>query len=240
MRYRLVLLVQRVLLTVSIVVLVSMLLIVARVAGVEVPRFGQWIPQGFVSAAFARSVVLISGHAGHDPGAVCTDEQGQTIITEAEINAQVAEAVAQRLRRAGADVEILEEFDQRLTGLRADVLLSLHIDSCIDVSGYKAAHYTLSPISGEAGRLVACIDQAYPTATGLTQHSNTITHNMTNYHAFRVIDPQTPAAILELGFLGGDQELLTERQWAVVDGVVASLLCYLTPPQEADHATSVP
>jgi N-acetylmuramoyl-L-alanine amidase len=76
---------------------------------------------------------------------------------------------------------------------------------------------------------------------------NTITENMTEYHAFRRIDPQTPAAILELGFLGGDNDLLANQQDLLARGVADGLLCFLEggpqptiEPQPAPTATVEP
>ena len=232
MRYRTLQQIQRLLLGISVVVLISIALLVARLAGASVPMLDRWIPQTFVRDAFAKQVVLISGHAGYDSGAVCSDAAGQALVTEAAVNAAVAEQTAQRLRRAGADVLIVEEFDARLLGLQADVLLSIHADSCIEASGYKAAHHTNSAIPSIEARLVACIDHHYPRITGLAHHPNTITHDMTNYHAFRQIDPQTPAAIIELGFLGGDQTLLVKQPDVVAQGVAESLLCFLQEKSE--------
>ncbi|MGL4648652.1 MAG: N-acetylmuramoyl-L-alanine amidase, partial [Caldilineaceae bacterium] len=163
--------------------------------------------QGQLRAAVGKQVAIISGHAGNDSGAVCEESDGTPTLTEASINAAVAAQAAERLRRAGAFVTILDEFDPRLESLRADLLISLHADSCIDASGYKAASHALRT-SREDDRLVACIDQYYPAATALPHHPNTVTHNMTEYHAFGKIAPETPAAILELGFLGGDRLLL--------------------------------
>lgn len=122
---------------------------------------------------------------------------------------------------------ILEEYDERLQGLRSDVLISLHADSCIDASGYKAATHTFTVIPAMNRRLLACIDEAYPAATGLAHHPNTVTHNMTEYHAFRRIDPLTPAAIIEMGFLGGDRTLLTDQAALVAKGVSDAVLCFL-------------
>jgi N-acetylmuramoyl-L-alanine amidase len=212
---------------ITIVVILSLVLIVARIAGYEVPVLNRLIPQGLVGAAFAKRVALISGHAGNDSGAICEDDSGNTLLTEAEINGDIAQRVAQRLRRAGADVLILEEFDSRLAGLRADLLISLHADSCIEASGYKAASSPASAVSASDERLVGCIDRIYPAVTGLAHHANTITHDMTNYHAFRIIDPQTPATIIELGFLGGDQPLLVDHPDVVAQGVTESILCFL-------------
>jgi N-acetylmuramoyl-L-alanine amidase len=235
-RYRTLQLVQRIIVAISLVALVSIMLIVARLGGYGVPILDQWIPHTLVGAAFAKRVALISGHAGYDSGAVCVDDPSNPDLTEAAVVAAVTERVAQRLRRAGADVLLLEEFDTRLAGLRADVLLSLHADSCVEASGYKAASAPNSPLRTVETRLNECIDLHYPAVTGLPHHPNTITHDMTNYHAFRTIDSQTPAAIIELGFLGSDQDLLVNRPDQVAQGVAESLLCFLGAETEQDHA----
>lgn len=205
----------------------GIVLIVAQTLGFGLPDASGMRPQGVVRAAWDRQVALISGHAGSDSGAVCEDVDGAIPLTEAEINATIARLTADRLRRAGADVLILEEYDERLQGLRSDVLISLHADSCIDASGYKAATHTFTVIPAMNRRLLACIDEAYPAATGLAHHPNTVTHNMTEYHAFRRIDPLTPAAIIEMGFLGGDRTLLTDQAALVAKGVSDAVLCFL-------------
>ena len=222
--------IQRSLVLISFVALLSIAVIAARVAGIGLPDVEGLAPQALVPAAYNDYVVLISGHAGSDSGAICSADDGTVLLTEAEINARIADLVARRLRRAGAKVEIFEEFDPRLENLSAQVLVSLHADSCIDASGYKAAHATYSAIPDADARLVACIEQEYAVATGLAHHINSVTHDMTRYHAFRRIDPATPAAILEMGFLGGDQALLTQQPQAAAQGIADSILCFLSQP----------
>jgi N-acetylmuramoyl-L-alanine amidase len=129
-------------------------------------------------------------------------------------------------------VVILEEYDERLNNLVADVMLSIHADSCVNLSGYKAAHRLISPIPAIEAQLLHCIDDHYAAHTGLRPHPNTITHDMLAYHAFRRMHPQTPAAILEMGFLGGDGILLTQKSEQVADGVAASLRCFLEKSKE--------
>jgi N-acetylmuramoyl-L-alanine amidase len=222
-------------------------LTVARIFGYAVPwNDSSNVPQGIVMAALNKRVALISGHAGFDSGAVCTSASGEVLLTEVAVNASVAELSAQRLRRAGATVYVLEEYDPELAGLEVDVLLSLHADSCIEASGYKAAVYSRSRLPVSENRLLTCIDHYYPQITGLNHHPNTITHDMTEYHAFKRIDPSTPAAILEMGFLGGDEAILTTGVDRVAQGVAESILCYLRdelpnatvePDQESDATT---
>ncbi|MCS6825070.1 MAG: N-acetylmuramoyl-L-alanine amidase [Caldilinea sp.] len=202
-------------------------LILAQTLGFGRPDGDGLRPPGIVAAAWNRDVALISGHAGYDSGAVCEDVDGAVMLTEVEVNAQIAGLAAERLRRTGASVMILDEYDARLQGLRVAVLLSLHVDSCIDASGFKAAVHRYSIIPETNRRLLDCINTAYAAATGLPYHPNTVTHNMTEYHAFRRIAPTTPAAILEMGFLGGDRALLTEQSALAAKGVSDAILCFL-------------
>ena len=204
--------IQRLLVLISFLVLLGIGFIVARALGFGLNSEDGIPAQRFVWAVFNRQVALISGHSGYD----------------SDIVAEISKRVAKRLVQAGADVTILQEYDPRLEDLQADVLLSIHADSCIDVSGYKAARALYSATPETDDRLVNCIDQFYPAATGLTIHSESITHNMTEYHAWHKINPNTPAAILEVGFLGGDQELLNNQPAIVAKGISDSLLCFLT------------
>jgi N-acetylmuramoyl-L-alanine amidase len=219
---------QRIFNVVRFTAILIVLLIVGRAAGYALPGLGHLVQEGEWFPARGHHVALISGHAGYDSGAVCTDEDGQITLTEADINARITNLVAQRLRRAGADVVILDEHDGRLDGLEADVLLSLHADSCIDATGYKAARSQQSRIPATEDRLLACISRHYPAVTGLTHHPNTVTHDMTQYYAFRQVAPETPAAILEMGFLGGDRSLLADQPEVAAKGITDSILCFLT------------
>jgi N-acetylmuramoyl-L-alanine amidase len=219
--------IQRTLMLISFLAVLGIALIGARVMGIGLPGLDGLSPQGVERSAFDKEIGLVSGHAGFDSGAICTDASGSVTLTEAEINAKIADIVAKRLRRAGADVTVFEEYDPRLAGLRVDVLLSLHADSCIDATGFKAANSINSAIPTEEQRLLDCLETNYAMATALQLHPNTVTHAMTEYHVFNRIAPQTPAAILEMGFLGGDQNLLANRPQVAAKGIADSLLCFL-------------
>lgn len=169
-------------------------------------------------------VGIVAGHAGYDPGAVCEDG-----LTEAEVNLAVAREVVRQLSAKGYQVDLLDEFDDRLTGYVADALVSVHADSC-DVpgaSGFKVARVTYSAIPEAEDRLVECLYDRYQAATGLPQHPNSITDNMTNYHAFMEIDSLTPGAIIETGFLLDDRELLVFHQDLIARGIADGIVCFL-------------
>jgi N-acetylmuramoyl-L-alanine amidase len=50
---------------------------------------------------------------------------------------------------------------------------------------------------------------------------------MTEYHTFREIHPQTPAVIIETGFMYLDREFLTNHPEKVAGGISDGILCYV-------------
>jgi N-acetylmuramoyl-L-alanine amidase len=50
---------------------------------------------------------------------------------------------------------------------------------------------------------------------------------MSSYHAFDEIDENTPAAIIEVGFLNLDRQILTQEPDRIASGISKGLLCYI-------------
>lgn len=169
-------------------------------------------------------VGVVAGHWKSDAGAVCPDG-----LQEVTINLDIASRVVAILQYEGYEAELLPEFSDKLEGYQADAFVSIHADSCNipEASGFKVARVAASAIPQEEDRLVACLIQEYGEATGLSLHEQSITYDMTVYHAFREIDPQTPGAIIELGFMAADRELLTEHPFDVAQGVARGIACFL-------------
>ena len=169
-------------------------------------------------------VALLAGHSGGiDPGAICPDG-----LREVDVTTDVAARAKSILEARGYRVEILAEFDKRLDAVKRNyaprVFLALHVDSCVDyASGYKIARAANSVIPQEDDRLVRCTSLAYGTATQLSIHEGSITRDMTLYHGLMEIHPESPGAILELGFLGADKATLKNRRdamaLAIADGL---------------------
>lgn len=170
---------------------------------------------------------IVAGHSGgEDPGAVCQDG-----LTEVSINLDVATRLKEKLTAAGFDVDLLEEFDDRLEGYDALALVSIHADTCdfIDdnATGFKVAA-ALGNDSPEKGRrLAACLSSRYGQVTGLRFHSGSVSAHMTSYHAFDEINPDTVAAIMEIGFLNLDRQILTQQPDLLADGIAQGVLCYI-------------
>lgn len=169
---------------------------------------------------------IVAGHWGNDPGAVCADE-----LTEAEINLTVATIVRDQLVAEGFDVDLLKEFDVRLAGYRALALVSIHADSCDYINdqatGFKVASAIGSADQSRSDRLSACLRSRYAEQTGLTYHSSSITVDMTSYHAFDEIHHETPAVIVETGFMNLDRQILTRYPDQVARGITEGILCFI-------------
>jgi N-acetylmuramoyl-L-alanine amidase len=215
--------------------------------------FVAWTPQSFSAAGLSDRLTLlltpqpapdqagsvppalrigiVAGHSGNDSGAICTDEGGEVTLTEAEVNLNVATLVQKKLVDRGFQVDLLNEFDTRLNGYRAVAIVSIHNDSCEyindEATGFKMAAALNTRDVNRANRLVSCMVDRYHTATGLPFHAGSITSDMTGYHAFSEIDPNTIAGIIETGFLNLDRDLLTQHADQVADGVVNGLLCFV-------------
>ncbi len=173
-------------------------------------------------------VGIVAGHWGNDSGAVCPNG-----VTEQQTNLEIAKRVAENLRARGVWVDLLQEFDSRLNGFRADVLVSIHADSCdpIDAdppaTGFKVARSQASQIPDVADKLVDCLHVEYQKVTKMDFHENSITNDMTSYHSFREIDPDTPAAIIETGFLHLDYDMIVNHPDVPAQGITNGILCFL-------------
>ena len=170
-----------------------------------------------------KKVGIVAGHWPDDPGAVCPYG-----TREVDINHAVAVRVVDSLRTHGYRAELLGEFDPALEGYEAVAFVSLHADSCIPgASGFKVARADQSAVPEEEDRLVNCLYTEYEKATGLARHEGSVTSDMLYYHTFRRIAPETPGAIIEMGFMADDAAILLEQQDLVADGIVNGILCFL-------------
>lgn len=173
-------------------------------------------------------VGLVVGHWGHDTGAICAPSLGGHV--EVDINYTVADLTRQYLEAEGVRVDLLKEFDDNLDGYQSDALVSIHADTCEYIpdlgTGFKIAEAADNKRPEQAARLMACLQNRYAEATGL-RYDHRITEDMTSYHAFGEIDTNTPAVIIETGYMNQDRELLTRNPSLVAKGISAGIMCYL-------------
>jgi N-acetylmuramoyl-L-alanine amidase len=204
------------------------------------------IPRSLPQTSGVLPIGVVAGHSGvhpgsglEDPGAVCPNG-----LREVDVNANVARLVASGLEAAGLEVDLLEEWDPRLTGYRGSALVSIHADSCSaineEATGYKVAAAVDTSVPDRSQRLVACMADRYGRATALRFHPNSVTRDMTEYHSFYEIHSQTPAAIIEVGFLYLDQRFLVEQPEKAARGIVDGLLCFVNNEPAALPLDSLP
>jgi N-acetylmuramoyl-L-alanine amidase len=199
------------------------------------------IPSPLPTFASVQSVGIITGHSGPplnpqfsvDPGAVC-DENGDNIpeLTELDINTSVALRLANLLVEEGYVVDLLNEWDPRLDGYRASVLVSIHTNTCENL-GFGATGFNVQTTSQAATRdrdirLGDCLAAEYANATGLARHFGS-PPDLVDYHVFREVSVDTPTAIVELGFMFADRNILTQQPDVMAQGVYEGLRCFLDP-----------
>ena len=185
------------------------------------------VAAGVLPADFPTNKIgIVVGHRGHDSGAVCSNG-----LTELEINSNVATYVQQKLIDAGFEVELLDEFDARLSNYQAGLLLSIHSDSCDYINdsatGFKVAAAFSQRGDQSSSQLVQCLSDRYANITGLRYHYQSVTTDMTSYHAFDEINAYTTAGIIELGFMNLDQEILTTKPELLAEGISKGISCYM-------------
>ncbi len=165
---------------------------------------------------------LLAGHRGESHGATCSDG-----VTEVAITTDIATRVQEKLRSAGYQAEILDEFDARLDNYQAAVFVALHADACVrGTSGFKIASRELRD-AANARRLRDCLQAHYRQATQLQPQALGVTPAMTYYYAFNRLASDTPAAIIELGFISTDRALLLEQPDRATQGVYDGIICFV-------------
>jgi N-acetylmuramoyl-L-alanine amidase len=198
----------------------------------------QTVQPGFTTpTAMPEPIIgIVSGHWGNDSGAVCADG-----LTEADVNLRIATLVKQNLVNEGFKVDLLEEFDKRLVQYQGLVLVSIHNDSCDYINdqatGFKVASALSNAYPEKAQKLTDCLVDRYKNITGMHFHYNSITPDMTNYHAFNEINSKTTAAVIETGFLNLDRQILTEHPDVVAHGISAGILCFIHNEEVAPTPT---
>ncbi|MGB7536941.1 MAG: N-acetylmuramoyl-L-alanine amidase [Anaerolineales bacterium] len=174
---------------------------------------------------FKLPIGIVAGHSGNDSGASCDDG-----LTELSVNEDIAVRVKTLLERQGYVVDLLEEYDPRLNGYKAMALVSLHTDSCQFVddnaTGFKVAASKAAASAEASQNLAGCLTNRYAARTGLSNHPGSVTWDMTGYHSFSEVAADTPAAIIEMGFLYLDRNFLTQHADLAAQGVADGILCF--------------
>jgi N-acetylmuramoyl-L-alanine amidase len=112
------------------------------------------------------------------------------------------------------------------------VLVSIHTNTCENL-GFGATGFNVQTTSQAATRdrdirLGDCLAAEYANATGLARHFGS-PPDLVDYHVFREVSVDTPTAIVELGFMFADRNILTQQPDVLAQGVYEGLRCFLDP-----------
>ena len=220
--------------------------------------FTEWLPNGSGDAAYTAPAVVQPGapaaiapiqarvglQVGHwerenlpEELAILRTQSGASSegYNEVDINYAVAHRVADILRARGITVDILPATIP--PGYQADAFIAIHCDANNDpgISGFKLARHGNSAIPNRDDALINAITATYGPATG-QRLDGLISRAMIYYYAFNsgdfvhAISPQTPATIIELGFLtnAADRALLVNQQPAISQGLADGIIRFLS------------
>ena len=197
------------------------------------------IPAGPIGARVGVQVGHWRSEELPDELALLREQRGGNAagFNEVVINLEIAQQVAAILATRGVTVDILPATIP--PGYQADAFIAIHCDVNNDptMHGYKLARFRHSPNAARDDALIVALGASYAASTGQARDPLP-TRAMTGYYAFNAQDfrhaiaPQTPAAIIELGFLTNDADraLLTARPQLAARGIAEGLLRFLIAP----------
>lgn len=154
-------------------------------------------------------------------------------VNEVDINLDVAQKAVAILQADGVQADLLPATVP--AAYCADAFLAIHADGNDDptVYGYKVAPSSWDA-DGRAQALSDDVSAAYEAATGMYENP-AVSDNMTQYYAFNfqrfthALDPATPGALLELGFVTNstDRAVMTQEDQELAQAVATGVLSYL-------------
>ncbi len=147
--------------------------------------------------------------------------------TEAEVNLDVAQRTAALLREAGCLVDVLPTWFS--DGYTADVFVAIHADGGpADRRGFFADAPVRSNIKSVEQRLVDLLNEEHAKATGIP-YQNRSTPNSRYYYGFDRVNPGTPRALIEMGFLtnAADREVMLGSPDIIARGLANAIIRFL-------------
>jgi N-acetylmuramoyl-L-alanine amidase len=177
-------------------------------------------------SAIQTKVGILAGHWQDNPGEVCADG-----IIEADVNHAIAEKVKLNLEEKDIAVKLFNEFDLDYLNYEAKVFLGIYSGSCLETplppSGFKIGTSLTAGNSDLINAFAVCLAENYQTYTGLPFTYEVVNPDHSSYHIFRDINPNTPAALIMIGALSTDRDLIINRSNTVAEGIAAGITCFI-------------
>ena len=197
-------------------------------AGYYIPRLA--VKNNASASNATRRVVLIdAGHGGRDPGTVNT----KAGLLEKTITLSVASMVQSKLQENNIDVAMTRTTDtylhpnarwQLANSLNAEIFVSLHVDMNANLQGGHIIIPKNHDIN-ESMSLAQCIVSNF--GKNIRLKKDPIRKDDRGLTVLR--NTNMPAVIVELGFIGGDADLLSQESYLsdLASGIALGIIEYL-------------
>ncbi len=172
---------------------------------------------------------IVAGHWGFDSGQVC--DAALNNVREVDVNLRIAAMVRDKLAANGYAVDLLQEFDPKLSDYTGLALVAIHNDSCeyinSSASGFKVAGIGTITYPVETKNFQNCMVDRYSRNTGMTYLGTTITSDPEMFYSYDMVNDYTTSLIVETGYLNLDYRMLTENTERIAQGLANGILCYI-------------
>lgn len=149
-------------------------------------------------------------------------------LTEPGVNLIITQQVAELLRQAGHQVELLPAVIP--DGYRADLVVAIHSDGGpTSRRGFFSDRSIHSRVAAQADRLVKALNEEYARETGIP-YVYRGTPGTKQYYGYYDVDPATPMALIEDGFLTNaeDRKIIVDDPARAARGIFKGIQRYLS------------
>ncbi len=172
---------------------------------------------------------IVAGHWGFDSGQVC--DEALNNIREVDVNLRIATMVRDQLNKNGYTVDLMQEFDSKLSDYTGLALIAIHNDTCEYInesaSGFKVSGIGNIVYPVETKNFQDCIVDRFARNTGMTYLGTAISSDPEMFYSYSMVNDYTTALIIETGYLNLDYRMLTENTDKIAQGVTDGILCYV-------------
>lgn len=186
-------------------------------------------PTPVISAQTQYPIGIVSGHWNYDTGAVCGPDLGG--VCEKDVNLQIAVRVRDLLQEQGYIVDLMQEFDPKLSDYTALALVAIHSGPCEyqndAYSGFKVRGAASGLYPAEMNRFNECMRNRYGSSTGLVYRGDNIDSDNDIFYSYDMVNSYTTVSIIEAGNLNLDYRFISENLDKVSLGIADGIVCYI-------------
>lgn len=150
-------------------------------------------------------VCIQQGHINIPNNSIAQLRGGTGAPGEQELTSRIAPALADILKSKGIDVTVTDanaNDDAKITSTDYQLFIALHGDADVYGKGgglIGAPDPSLDSVNTESKRIRDVMSSVYFAESGIIQHNERLSVDMTKYYMWQFLSPKTPCVLLELG-----------------------------------------